>query len=956
MSYIRLVGTLLKRLLFFLVAGAIAVFLLHAQAGILRGAEGVPATFSVHRWATASTQYLTGLLRGDLGGLEPLRVASYMEPKPVLAELASRAPASLLLLLLALAVGLGVGTLLGLLSSRFGLRGLRAPTTLGSMLLLSTPDILVVLGLRLLVIWGLSTLGVKLFAFSAFGGALQASNLIAPVVALSALPAAIVARVSAVAFDEIHAQLYIRAALAKGVTHARLVFRHALKNAWIRVAEAGPLVISSLVTGLVVVEYILYFPGIGRTLGLILERRGQPAASSGIALVLLLFAALIDVAFATFRLALDPRLKEAAGPQPVGQPLPDRLAAGLRAWPAALVSHLREWPAAAAELAWAWRPSRLLREVIRTPALLIGLIGVGALALIALFGGQFIDLTRADQVPRQIIVQGEVFFPPYKPGTLGYPLGSDMAGRDLLARLIIGARYTFFFTLAITPIRFLVALPWGLAAGLRGGLWRAAGQLLGLLFSALPVLLIPAALLPLVPVLSSLQDGSAYWLITGILALAGIPRLVEQVRQHTEALAVQPFMEGAVAVGASTGRIFWRHLLPHLAPQLWVTAAADMAWTLLLLAQFGVFSIYLAGSVTVMTGFEVMSNTSTIQMSRIPDWSSMLSRPYDALFRTPWSIWLPALCFLLTIIAFNLVAEGLRRRAQALHTAPSMAEVPRARRRLALEWSGAVTVAALLVALILRFGQEGAPPAEGVDAQTPVEQARLVLGTVLDKASAAAPSSERSEALAALKPAVVRYLKEIQQAKLPLSTIVTDTQGRFRLLDGPEFQLLNVVIPNDPTGSRGPSYAFVVDKASGKLNDLITTKERVEQFTVLRRVRRLPTQKNRAFDYVILAGPMPQVGDRWGLSVWSGSYGENQNYPYSSEDALIQGFHRSHGGPLGLEIVPADVGQALWLALPNPAGRYELGENGDLTVCLSAGDAECTAFPWIGRWGWVPSS
>jgi len=959
-AIIQWTGALLRRLSLFLIAGATAVLLLHVQAGITPAAAGAPAGFSASRWLAANGEYLRHAVRGDLGLLQPLQVASYTREKPVTTELADRAPASLVLLLLALVTSLSVGTLLGILTSRFGVRWLRTPTTLGTMALLSTPDILVVMGLRMLVVWGLSTLGIKLFSLSAYGAALHPSHFVAPTIALAALPTAVVARVAAVAFDEIHGELYIRTALAKGVTHLRVVLRHALKNAWIRVAEASPLIMASLVTGLVVVEYILYFPGVGRTLGLILEKGGQPGPSTGIALVLLLFAALIDVAFATVRLALDPRLKEQAEglatPYSGGEAwyFPGRLADGLRslgALPATLAGRLRAWPYAAINLAWAWRPGRLLGEILRNPPLLAGLTGVGALAMITLFGGHFLDLSTAYQVPRYIISDGQVFFPPYQPGTPGYPLGSDMAGRDLLVRLIVGARYTLFFTLAVTPVRFLVAVPWGLAAGLRGGLWRSMGRTLGLVFSALPVLLIPAALLPLVPVLGNPNGGSAYWLITAVLALAGVPRLVEQIRQHTESLAVQPFVEGAVAVGADTKRIFWRHLFPHLTPQLWVTAAADMAWTLLLLAQFGVFSIYLAGSITVMTGFEIMGDTSVIQMSRIPDWSSMLSRPYDVIFRAPWSIWLPAFCFLLAIIAFNLVAEGLRRRSQQFHSMPTMAEVPNSRRRLVLEWSSAASVLVLAVVLTLRFGLQTPTLLVGTQVESPLERARLQLTAVLEQASGTAPDNERSRALSVLKPAVTEYLKEIQQAGLPLSTIVTDTQGRFSLVEGPEFHLLNVVIPNPPANK--PSYVFVYEKESGWLIDQIATLERVQSFTVLRKVGRT-SQNTPIRDFIILAGPMPQEGDRWGLSVWAGSYGDGNDFIYGSQEYLIRSFHETKGRVYGTRTINTPGVGGEWLALPDPVNRFEVAANGDLNICLSPRTGECTTFPWLGRLGWGP--
>ncbi|MFZ5823334.1 MAG: ABC transporter permease subunit [Bacillota bacterium] len=949
----RWTRAILQRFALFLCAGLIAVLLLHVQAGVIQVPAGA-STFSTSQWLSASGEYLSQVIRGELGTLQPLRVTGYMQEKPVAAELQGRAPASLLLLALGLVVSLAGGTLLGLLGSRFGAGWLRPPTLLGTLLLLSTPDILVVLGLRALVVWFLSAFGLKLFSLTALGASLQPSHFIAPTLALAALPLAVVARVAAVAFDEVHDQLYIRTARAKGATPLRVILRHALKNGWIRVAEAGPLVMAALVTGLVVVEYILYFPGIGRTLGLILEKGGQPTASSSIAVLLLGWAVLIDIAFAAIRLALDPRLEEHRRPEARGPAA--ALPAGqwvrsLGTLPRALAHRVREWPAALAQAAWIWRPSRLWKELLTNPPLLLGLTGVGALAVIALFGGRFLDLSTAHRIPAYIVTGGEVFFPPYKPGTPGYPLGSDMAGRDLLARLVVGARYTLFFTLAVTPVRFLVALPWGLAAGLTGGLWRQSARTLGLVFSALPVLLIPAALLPLVPVLG---HSSSYWLITAILAAAGIPRLVENIRQHAEAVAVQPFLEGARAAGAGSGRIFWRYLFPHLLPQLWVIAAADMAWTLLLLAQFGVFSIFLAGSVTVMTGFEVMSNSKTIAISRIPDWSSMLSRPYDVIYQAPWSIWVPALCFLAAIIAFNLVAEGLRRRAQALQALPLPEESPRARRRLLLEWAATGAVLVMLTGLTLNYGTASPAYAFGEEAKSPLDMARLELRAVLELASGTAPDLDRSRAAGALKGAVTTYLKELQAAGLPLTEIEADTQGRISLIDGDGYLLLNAYLPNLP--SKLPSYVFVVEKRSGQLIDRITTSIKVNHFTVLPKAGR-HTQGSRMnptdwiVDYVILAGPIPEMGDRWGLSVWAGAYDQTPRLAYSNQSSFVSSLYDRQGEKHDLQVVKAGYGGGYVLVTPTSQSRFTVAGNGDLAICRQA-DGPCATFPWLGP-GWV---
>ncbi len=950
MQFRRWAGALLSHITLFLVASVIAVLLLHAKAGIVAG--GSPS-FSVQQWLGASGEYINRAVQGDLGIIQPLRITGYMQELPVVDELARRGGASLLLLALGLVISLGLGTLLGLLSSRFGVSWLRAPTLLGSLALLSTPDILVVLGVRMALVWTLSTYGLKLFSFSALGASLKASHFVAPTLALAVLPVALVARVAAVAFDEVHEQLYIRTARAKGVPHRRLVLRHALKNAWIRVAESSPLIMTSLVTGLVVVEYILYFPGVGRTLGLILEKGGQPAASSGIALLLLLWAVLIDLGFAAVRMALDPRLGEQPprngfGGLSVGSLLgaPGQFWRWLRAVPGEITGWWRGLPAAMLQRAWLWRPSRLIRELATNLPLLLGLTGVGALVLIALFGGQFVDLSGAHRIPSYVIDHDEVFFPPFPPGVPGFPLGSDMAGRDMLSRLIVGARYTLFLTLAVTPIRYLIALPWGLAAGLSGGLWRSSARTAGLAFSALPVLLVPAALLP---VATALGEESSLLIIL-ILAAAGVPRLVEQIRQHAEALAVQPFVEGARAVGAGPGRILRRHIFPHLVPQLWVTAATDMAWTLLLLAQFGVFSIFLSGSIKVMTGFEVLTDTSTIAISKIPDWSSMLSRPYDVIYRAPWSLWLPALCFLLAIIAFNLLAEGLRRQAQALKVPASFEEVGLPRKRLVREWSAAAVAMALLVGATVTWGLEAPRAMFGQLVETPLDRARLELRTALELAAGTAPDFERARAAGKLKQLVPQYIGRMREAGRPLSDVQTDTGGLMTFLDGEQYQILNAYLPGLP--SQVPSYVFVLEKPTGRVIDQITTLVKVNSFAVLpkasKRRESLVPGGYLLLDHVILAGPVPDHRDRWGLTAWRGAYDQTPRFPYYPNWEALQDFilvAQFSERRVSKISVPPGGGDLLLTA--SSKATVEVAPSGEVTLCESA-SGPCSSFPWRG--------
>ncbi len=947
------------RLGLFFLAGVVIVLLLHLPAGIIAAQKGTEtARFDTARWVEATQTYLSNALHGDLGTLQALRVAGYTKDQPVSQVLSTFGPNTAILLLLSLLLSLTLGTLAGVATSRFGLRWLRAPSLAGTLLLLSTPDVLVVVLIRGLLLWIFTTFGVQLFA-GVSAGNLTAAKLVAPVLVLSALPLALVARVAAVAFDEVHGELYIRTAVSKGLHPVRVLWGHALKNAWIRVAEAGPMIMTSLVTGLVVAEYVLYFPGVGRTLGLLLERMGtsmaagrlfwspgSAAAISGIALMLLLGAALIDLIMNLVRMALDPRLERSrASRESAGRLHLADLGHSVRAilgWPRQLWLGLLDLPERAGRWVWAWRPAHLLKLVLRNPPLLIGLAGVLAFGFIALFGDQIIDLADAHRGPKYIVVDDEVFFPPFKPGLDGYPLGSDMAGRSLLARLLLGARYTLLFTLAVTPLRFLIALPWGLVAGLRRGGAAALGRGLGLIFSALPVILIPATLLPLQRVVTAdTRPEAGFWLIAVILAIVGVPRLVESIRLHVEQIAVQPYVEGARAVGAGSGRMLSKHIFPHLTPHLWVAAASDMAWTLLLLAQFGVFSIFLGGSVYAQVG--EWSNEAII-MPRIPDWSAMLAKPYEAVYRAPWSLWIPAAAFTLAIIAFNLVAEGLRRQAQALSAQGGPPEpelgpdgverVPaRARRRLRLEWATALLLLIALTGTIARFaGAAAEQKVQALAAQTPFERARLEMQQAIETASGSGDSLTKSKAAAELAPKVATYLSEASQAGRTTAEVQQDTLGRGTLfpLVHPDWEAVHIYIPE----VQQASFAVVVQKSTGKASHFYTPFRPAA-------AAMLETEDGPA---LVLSGTVPGP-DNFMLGAWSPSrYGAWQVNPAlmkSLKSKIPSEYGAARAGGFNTALISMTMG---------PLNTITVQNNGDVRVCIST-DGPCTMIPWTGP-GW----
>ncbi len=920
-----------QRLLLFIVGVILISSLLHIQDGVQppSGPSVVPR-FSIVQWSKAEAAYLGQLLRGDPGVLKRLGPPGYRDDQPLSAVMRSQVPRSVAVVVLGLALSMLLGGLAGFLTSRFGARWLRSLALTGTLVILSAPDVLLVFFLRKLMIWGEEIHKIQGLLLSPNSVDVTLVHMVAPALALGCLPVALIARAATVAFDEVFDQLYIRTARAKGLSQWRVVVGHAARNAWIRIAESGPSIVGMLVTGLVVVELLLYYPGVGRTLGLILERGGQSAASSSIAVTLLSLALIIEGSFSLSRLLLDPRLRSQEA----------HSAVVFREWQAEILARLlafRKAVQARAELLyfgfvtrgiWLMRPSRLVRELLLNWPLLVGTIGVGALLFLGFFGDKVADLRTVNTTAKYIVSGGQVFYPPFRPGLPGYPLGSDMEGRDVLARALVGARYTIFLTMAITPIRFLLALPWGLRAAYRGRMPAWWSKVLSLTLAGLPVMLIPAAIIPL-RYLGAVSTPVYFALITLILAVVGVPRLAETVRLQADSVLNLPFLEGARAVGADDRRIVGNHVLPHLIPQLWVSAATDMAWTLLLMAQMGVFGIYLGG------GERIGGRT----LPRIPDWSSMLSKPYDLIYHAPWALLVPAVAFFAAVLAFNLFAEGLRRRQQAVLTNSPLPEIEvtpqgqvripaRHWRSLGREWAVVAAIVAVITpatgaVLAAREKASAALAAQaGGMAQTRKEM-QIALDTIYGMGSKA----DAEVAAAKLPALIVSYLVEARAARLWSSDIQEATRGHTNLFDLPGgVRVLSIALPQDRVGP-GKGYLFIQDTAQ-------TGRVQVVDRPIKPAYGTVTAQK-----VLVLAGTVPGP-DNWVISIWSMDGLQWAPAP-DVASALFNKIPAGYGAKLETGARSHEV--SLTLGPLNSARVGAIG--GDVEVCRSS-DGPCVTIPY----------
>jgi ABC-type dipeptide/oligopeptide/nickel transport system permease subunit len=265
---------------------------------------------------------------------------------------------------------------------------------------------------------------------------------------------------------------------------------------------------------------------------------------------------------------------------------------------------------------------RVVRRFLRHRAGLVGLVFVVLAVATAVFAPAIAprDPIRAD------------FLNVRQAPSATYRLGTDDLGRDILSRVIWGARASLLAGVISVSIAVGVGVPLGLASGyFRGRLdeliMRLTDALLAFPFLILAIAL-AAALGP------SLQNAM---IAIGIVTTPGFIRLT---RGQVLAAREEEFVQAARAAGASDPRIMFLHILPNTLAPLLVQASLAIA--------------------TAIIAESALSFLGLGQQPPAPSWGSMLNTAQSFLERAPWmAIW-PGLAIFVTVLSFNLVGDALR--------------------------------------------------------------------------------------------------------------------------------------------------------------------------------------------------------------------------------------------------------------------------------------------------------
>jgi peptide/nickel transport system permease protein len=216
--------------------------------------------------------------------------------------------------------------------------------------------------------------------------------------------------------------------------------------------------------------------------------------------------------------------------------------------------------------------------------------------------------------------------------SLSHWLGTDDLGRDILSRLLYGARVSLQVSAQVVLLALALALPLGLVAGYRGG-WVSAVvmRVMDAMF-AFPPLTLALAVAALL--------GASIFTISIAIAVVFVPGFVRIIRAQVLAVREETYIEAARSVGVRSGRMLRRHVLPNVASPLIVQVAISFGYALL--SEAGLSFL----------GFGVQPPNAS--------WGSMLQSAYSFVLQDSWAMIPPGVAIALTVLAFNLVGDGLR--------------------------------------------------------------------------------------------------------------------------------------------------------------------------------------------------------------------------------------------------------------------------------------------------------
>ena len=266
-------------------------------------------------------------------------------------------------------------------------------------------------------------------------------------------------------------------------------------------------------------------------------------------------------------------------------------------------------------------PSPLLRFIKRNPLMVCGLTLLGLVVLVAVGAPYWGTMDPLELSPIDRL----------RSPSISHWFGTDMLGRDLYSRALYGSRISLFVGACVAALSMLAGLTIGLFSGY---LRRVDAVVMRIMdgIMAIPAILLAIALMALVS--ASVQN------VIIALTIPEIPRVVRLVRSVVLSLREQAYVEASQATGAGLLRILWRHIMPNT------------------LAPLIVQGTYICASAVIFEAYLSFLGAGT--PPEIPSWGNIMAEGRSYVQIAFWIVLFPGLFLALTVLAINLVGDGLR--------------------------------------------------------------------------------------------------------------------------------------------------------------------------------------------------------------------------------------------------------------------------------------------------------
>ena len=268
------------------------------------------------------------------------------------------------------------------------------------------------------------------------------------------------------------------------------------------------------------------------------------------------------------------------------------------------------------------KPAGVLAQLLRRPLAVIGLVLIVVTVVGAIAAPWLTSYDPNDQLFDGLTLQGA----PMAPG------GAFVLGTDLLTRMLYGARTSLIIGIVANGVALIIGTLVGVTAGFFRGWIGAVLMRFTDLMMAFPALLLAICLAAVL--------SPSLWIVAMVIALVNWVQTARIVFAETSSLAEREFIDAERSIGASTPRILFRHILPHLLPTIIVWGTLGISTTVLLEATLS----YLGVGVQPPT----------------PSWGNIIFENQTYFQAAPWLVFFPGAAILALALAFNLVGDAMR--------------------------------------------------------------------------------------------------------------------------------------------------------------------------------------------------------------------------------------------------------------------------------------------------------